>query len=47
MQLKKKIKAKIGNKFYKKNFNLLNLTAYKIINFYKFIANIDKKKLYI
>lgn len=47
MQLKKKIGAKFEDSFYKKSNNLLYSIAYKVINFYKSIADIYKKKVYM
>lgn len=41
------INTKFINKFYKSSINLLYLKAYKIIDFYKFIINIYKKKFCI
>lgn len=46
IQLKKRMKAEFQEKFCKKGINLLHSTAYKAIDFYKFIANTHKREEY-
>lgn len=41
------MKIKSKDKFCKKSINLLYLIVYKAINFYTFIANTYKEKIYI